>query len=89
MLLVFGGYTGSEFLSSVESFVDGQWAMMESNLPTTVYQHCVVQFEDFAMVIAGIQVSWPQNIFYLRNKLILCPGYHYKPNLIFAAKGLI
>jgi len=62
MLLVFGGYTGSEFLSSVESFVDGQWAMMESNLPTTVYQHCVVQFEDFAMVIAGIQVSWPQNI---------------------------
>jgi hypothetical protein len=47
--------------------------MMESNLPTTVYQHCVVQFEDFAMVIAGIQVSWPQNIFLFVKQVNFLP----------------
>ncbi len=55
---VAGGYTGTEFLDSVEVYTQGGggWDANYPPVPTTVYQHCMVQLdEENLILIGGIQ----------------------------------
>ena len=57
-LVLAGGYTGSQYLDSVETYdVDGWYAGFQP-IPTTVYQHCMVLIDNEAvLLIGGIQGS--------------------------------
>ena len=56
-VMVAAGYTGAEFLDSFEVFTSGDvWDSIYPPVPTTAYQHCMVQLdEENLILIGGIQ----------------------------------
>ena len=56
-VMVAAGYTGAEFLDSFEVFTSGDaWDSNYPPVPTTAYQHCMVQLdEENLILIGGIQ----------------------------------
>ena len=70
-LILSGGYTGSNFLDSVEVFYTTGWEATFPSIPTTVYQHCMVSINDETLlVIGGIQGSEYSTKTYLYLSLI-------------------
>ena len=52
-LVVAGGYSGTQFLDSIEVFSEDGWLDIMFSLPVTVYQHCLVAIDDNTIILIG------------------------------------
>ena len=68
--MIFGGFTGTESLSSMELLGDAIWLEVPDFLPVAVHQHCVTAYPMFShMIIGGIQGGHPSNKTYIFNSV--------------------
>lgn len=55
--VIVGGYTGAEYLNTVEAFGQDGWSILGDEIPTTIYQHCTAGISSIFHLLGGIQGS--------------------------------
>ena len=67
---IFGGFTGTESLASVDGLYGGEWSFALNDIPVKVHHHCTATVLGFLfIVIGGIQDGVPSKKTFIYDAL--------------------